>query len=371
MIKDIKNFPLVIAFSALIVGGTVFDMVSPDEAFSDTENRSLKQSPILSVSAILDNSFSLDYEEYINDQFIMRDEWISLKSVSESALLKVENNDIIFGEDGYMFAKLASVDEERFNRNINSIKTFLNMYSDNSSFVIVPDSVNIMTNKYTLPQVNVDEIEIIENLYENFEGINTINIHNALSEHKDEYIYYMTDHHWTTLGAYYAYEEIAKGLGVSPVDIASLENSATEGFYGTHYSKSKKFDAKSDTLTIYEDNSSSMTIDTIPKDGLNDLEKLELRDKYAVYLYGNNGFTSITTEPSEDKKDSILIIKDSFSNSLIPFLTYNYNQIDVVDLRHYRPKLSEHLQSNEYDDILVMYNFSNINSDVNIPLINY
>lgn len=148
----------------------------------------------------------------------------------------------------------------------------------------------------------------------------------ALSRHSDEYIYYRTDHHWTTLGAYYAYAEYVRSLGMESAELSQLEGQEVSGFYGTYFSKAKKFNAIPDTITYYPIPDAGVTVDGEEKDGFYDLEKFQVRDKYAAFLWGNNGYTVLKSgvrTPAEGESPSrILVIKDSYANSFVPFLLY-------------------------------------------------
>ena len=194
-----------------------------------------------------------------------------------------------------------------------------------------------------------------------------IPLQDALAAHKDEYIYYRTDHHWTTLGAYYAYSRLCETLGLVPFDREAHTAVEVPDFYGTFYSRARTWNAQPDTLTYYElDNPLTIYTVTGPgmptqgeATGLYDLDKLAVYDKYAAFLHGNNGLSRV----EGDGEGRILVVKDSYANSLVPFLTANYAQIDVVDLRNYNYGLDALIAENGYDQILVLYSFDSFKSD--------
>ena len=194
-----------------------------------------------------------------------------------------------------------------------------------------------------------------------------VDVRQTLAEHKDEYIYYRTDHHWTSLGAYYAYQQLCGALGLTPFDPAAHTALTAENFYGTHYSKARTWNAVPDTITYY-DLPNSLTIYNVtaagqPADGqttgLYDTDKLNVYDKYAMFLHGNNGLSRI----EGDGTGRILVIKDSYANCFAPYLTANYAQIDVVDFRNYNYGLDQLIADNDYDQILVLYSFDSFKSD--------
>ena len=194
-----------------------------------------------------------------------------------------------------------------------------------------------------------------------------VDVRQTLAEHKDEYIYYRTDHHWTSTGAYYAYKQLCDTLGLTPFDPSAHTVLAADGFYGTHYSKARTPDAEPDTITYY-DLPNELTIYSVsgpgqPADGettgLYDTAKLDVYDKYAMFLHGNNGLSRIRG----DGTGRILVIKDSYANCFAPYLTANYADIDVVDFRNYNYGLDKLIADNDYDQLLVLYSFDSFKSD--------
>ena len=189
-------------------------------------------------------------------------------------------------------------------------------------------------------------------------------------ENKDKYIYYRTDHHWTILGAYLAYYEFIKSIGEEPIDLSILQGTDLDGFYGTYFSKAKPFNIASDILTFYEFDNINMDISGHIYESLYDYSKIKLRDKYALFLRGNNPLTIIKNNNLNNGK-RLLVIKDSFANSVIPFLTQNYEEIHVVDLRTFTTRISTYLNENNFDNIFILYNFINLSTDNNIIKLKY
>ena len=350
----LKKYPTFFIFSILVILFTVIDIINSPNEFSELENRKLSQMPILSLKSYIDTSFSSDYEKYINDQFFLRDNWIDLKSRIEYLLGKRENNDIIFGKENYLFKKFTTFNDEMLKNNLNSIITFTNNYNKEVDFFIIPNSYAIydeLTPRY-LPLV--DQLSLINSINsylssKSNDHINTINVAEELLKNKDDYIYYKTDHHWTSYGAYLAYLKYMDYLGLEIVDINNLEKITINNFLGTYYNRSKYFKADSDFITYYN--------------------ILGLRsDKYSAFLWGNNGLTKVINENiSEERKgSSILIFKDSYANSFIQFLSYNYEIIDIIDLRYFKESIRNFMKDKDYNEILIMYSFNNLSSDINI-----
>lgn len=368
-----KKYPTFFVFSILVILFTVIDIINSPNEFSELENRKLSQMPILSLKSYIDTSFSSDYEKYINDQFFLRDNWIDLKSRIEYLLGKRENNDIIFGKENYLFKKFTTFNDEMLKNNLNSIITFTKNYNKEVDFFIIPNSYAIydeLTPRY-LPLV--DQLSLINsiNSYLSLKSnnhINTINVAEELLKNKDDYIYYKTDHHWTSYGAYLAYLTYMDYLGLEIVDINNLEKITINNFLGTYYNRSKYFKADSDFITYYNILGLHIEIDGKEQLSLMDLDKFKGSDKYSAFLWGNNGLTKVINENiSEERKgSSILIFKDSYANSFIQFLSYNYEIIDIIDLRYFKESIRNFMKDKDYNEILIMYSFNNLSSDINI-----
>ena len=369
----LKKYPTFFVFSAIVILFTVIDIINSPKEFSELENKNLSQIPILSLESYIDTSFSSDYEKYINDQFFLRDKWIDLKSRIEYLLGKRENNDIIFGKDNYLFKKFTTFNDEMLKNNLNSIITFTNNYNKEVDFFIIPNSYAIydeLTPRY-LPLV--DQLSLINSInsylsLKSNDHINTINVAEELLKNKDDYIYYKTDHHWTSYGAYLAYLTYMDYLGLEIVDINNLEKITINNFLGTYYNRSKYFKADSDFITYYNILGLHIEIDGKEQLSLMDLDKFKGSDKYSAFLWGNNGLTKVINENiSEERKgSSILIFKDSYANSFIQFLSYNYEIIDIIDLRYFKESIRNFMKDKDYNEILIMYSFNNLSSDINI-----
>ena len=368
-----KKYPTFFVFSILVILFTVIDIINSPNEFSELENRKLSQMPILSLKSYIDTSFSSDYEKYINDQFFLRNNWIDLKSRIEYLLGKRENNDIIFGKENYLFKKFTTFNDEMLKNNLNSIITFTNNYNKEVDFFIIPNSYAIydeLTPRY-LPLV--DQLSLINSInsylsLKSNDHISTINVAEELLKNKDDYIYYKTDHHWTSYGAYLAYLTYMDYLGLEIVDINNLEKITINNFLGTYYNRSKYFKADSDFITYYNILGLHIEIDGKEQLSLMDLDKFKGSDKYSAFLWGNNGLTKVINENiSEERKgSSILIFKDSYANSFIQFLSYNYEIIDIIDLRYFKESIRNFMKDKDYNEILIMYSFNNLSSDINI-----
>lgn len=350
----------------------VLDMAAPDRAYSEMENTTLTQRPKLTAVSVDGlNSYFTNYTKYVKDQVFGRDQWIDLQSLAETTLFqKTQSGGILLGKEHRMFARRYRVlpsEEKTWNKNLAAVSSLSERCPGKVSFMLVPSASTVYPEKLPLAAPQMDEEARINEAANVVQGGHFINVLPALYDHKDEYLYYRTDHHWTTLGAYYAYEAFCKELGLTPFDRSTHTVETAEDFYGTHYSKARTWNAEPDTITWY-DLQNKLTIWNVtgpgqPTDGtetgLYDTAKLDVYDKYAMFLHGNNGLSRV----EGDGTGKILVIKDSYANSFVPYLTANYGAIDVVDFRNYNYGLDQLIADNDYDAILVLYSYSSFTSD--------
>ena len=190
-----------------------------------------------------------------------------------------------------------------------------------------------------------------------------------LKEHQNEYLYYRTDHHWTTLGAYYGYLAWAKQQNVTPWEQEDFQiEPLTKEFYGTLDSKLGGA-GEADTINLYYPKSAvayhlDYEMGEFQRDSLYDMEKLEGKDKYAVFLGGNYGL--VTIEGVCDNGRTLVMIKDSFAHSMVPFLANHYETIYMVDLRYFNVGITNFIESVEATDIMLLFNTANLVEDRNL-----
>ena len=202
------------------------------------------------------------------------------------------------------------------------------------------------------------------------ESAAVIDLREPFTARRDEYLYFKTDHHWTTNGAYRAYEQFCALKGLTPFDRDAHEAVTVEDFQGTHYSATRLWNVKNDTITYYP-LPNQMTIynitgeaqyEPMTTENLINTDKFATRDKYAAFLDGNNGYSVI----EGDGEGSILVVKDSYANSFIPYLTANYEKIGVVDFRNFKYGLDSTIEREGYDEVLILYNFQTFIADTDL-----
>ena len=347
--------------------------VNPPD-YSESENRYLASFPKFSFKELFWGDYTTQLDDYVRDHFFGRDFWVALKAGSEIALQKKENNDVVLGKDGYLLGAVEPVNVEQYKTNYLSVQTFITEMEEagkNAFVAIVPDAIAVLQDKLPSQYPISEFIETIEGL-ENDASLHPIPLLQTLCNHQDEYLYYRTDHHWTSLGAYYAYQEICLALGVQPRSIEAFEQTVvTESFFGTMYSKSGVRWADPDAILLLEipENQYVVSFDGQSKtyNSMFFTEHLEKKDKYSVFLDGNHALTKIVNQNGNGKK--ILFVKDSFTHSLAPLFAADYSEVHMLDLRYYKGSVSDYMHQNRLDDVVVIYGASNFLSDANLAYI--
>lgn len=357
---------IVILFLLLVFGFTGATFAAPERTFSENENRMLAAAPEFSWKALFEGKFTSDYESYITDQFFLRDQWIQLKTLSEMAINKQDINGVYIAKDGYLIERheASKVDAEMLSKSLERLEEFTKKYAEklgteHVKIMLVPTASEILLDKLPMFATGFDQNGMLDSLYERLPEGTALDVRDVLKAHADEYIYYKTDHHWTTLGAFYAYQAWAKAMGFEVPDLKDVTQTVvSEEFHGTVYSK-LNLDLSKDTMHRFElSNTPSkieVTLDMASKmDTMYNEKYLSMKDKYSYYLDGNHGLTEITS--NGEGKGTLLIIKDSYAHCFAPFTAGNYEKVYMVDFRYFNMPISLFMEQYGITDVLVLYN---------------
>ena len=374
-IKKLSRYPCAILFFVLLFAVSVVDAIKPDASMSELENRVLNQAPSFSISSLLDDRWTKAYGEYVRDQFVLRDEWMRAYSfIEQNALGKLEIGGVWLARDNYLMAKMQSFgtwEQRALQTNIESVIGLAESYPGKVYLMIVPSVSNIMGDYLRSDPPRIDENRIMDEMFIQLSGagVHVVDLRDdfTTSRAAGAQIFYRTDHHWTTDGgAYIAYETFCRAVGRNSQMPDEDQKKLVEGFLGTNYSKSLVANVLPDTL-VYYDFPNPMSIEKIAESGepvwrtnpVIDYDQLSNYDKYAAFLYGNNGYSRI--EGNGD--GSLVLIKDSYGNCFAPFLISNYRDVGIVDLRD-RRHVSDVIDPDS--DILVLYSFSSFIQEQNL-----
>lgn len=363
-------------FLIFIFGMAVWFLFNPKSDYSSSEKRYLQQFPEVSVDKVLDGTFGTEFESYFADQFPARSFWVGLNAYYSLDTGNNGANGVYNCGNGYLINKPVSTDN-KLEKNVNAIVKFKNtidvpvtvMFAPSTGYV-ADDVLPAVHDKY-----NDDTYfeQISSTLSTN--GISFIDLRKTF---RDAYaggnqLYYKTDHHWTTLGAYTAYEKLCEQLNITPAPKERFDIKTYGGFYGTTYSTSGFWFTQPDSIQIWDNpENTERNIKVKISEGTNTDEfgsmyfydHLEEDDKYPVFIDGNHALTEITN--SNAKGGTILLVKDSFSHSLAPFLAESYSKIILVDMRYYKMSVSQIVEQEKPEQVVFLYGIDNIATDTDL-----
>ena len=351
-------------FFGFIAAFAVTSVLLPKEEYSELENRYLSELPELDASGWFNGDIASGLASYADDHFPMRSNWISLHTSLEILEGKKRVNGVYIG-DGRMMELAEPADLDRLDRSLEDIQ-YLCEIADAPVFVMIaPTAAQVYSDDIPDYENVLNQPELIDYVYERIDGeAVTVDVLPALEEAKDDYIYYRTDHHWTPQGAYVAYTEIAKMMGVVPAGLERFDiMHASHAFYGTLHSKTLYDGTEPDVVDFYISNDRSITLTAGEYVGSPyRTEYLQSKDKYLCYLGPNMPIVSLSSDAFGMK---LLVIKDSYANCMLPFLSEHFSSVDAIDLR-YMTDPDDYIELDEYDVVLILYNADNFSADTNL-----
>lgn len=369
------------SFIFLIFVGAIFVLflILPKKDYSEQEKRVLSQFPDVTVETVFNGNFGKDFETYLADQMPLRSFFVGADSYSELLLGKNGINGIYKCQDDYLINTPIS-SNENLNKNIMYIHEFAEDIDVPVYMTVVPSTGYIMEDVLPTLHYEYNDKNILNNISSQLTTLNSkvqyVDLCDSFFRLADDgvQLYYKTDHHWTAEGAFSAYNTLCNAMNISSTPKENFNIEKYEGFFGTTYSKSALWLSKPDTVELWK-NKNHMDkqfkveiIDGGKSTVSNNLffeNHLSEQDKYPVYLDGNHSFVRITNTASDtDKK--LLVIKDSFAHCLIPYMADNYSEIIMIDMRYYKDIVSEIVQSENIDTVLVLYGLDNIVNDKNL-----
>lgn len=354
----------------------IINIFTPNRNFSEKENRVLSSRPEMNLSQITSGRFGSKYETYVNDQFVLRDFWVTLKAGCDQIMGKVEENGVYLGKDGYLLESFHAPTQERLDSTLSAMTSFANNHPDLKQYaLIVPNAVSILKDKLPAAAPQDSQNPYLDQVKSTLEsnGITYIDVRDTLSKHKDEHVYYRTDHHWTTQGAYYAYLAAADTLDIDTSSIAYEKVPVSASFQGTLSAKSGFRSNKKEELDVFlpkGDDAPPHVVNYVDEQkksaSFYAAEQLKGRDKYAVFFDSNHAQVKISTPIQENR--TLLVLKDSYANCFVPFLAPYYRTIIMVDPRYYYGNLEELIQVENIQEVLYLYNANTFFSDSSLEL---
>lgn len=308
-----------------------------------------------------------------------KDESSEIADVSEDPNIKgyYDGNVFVYDKQGYEMFYGTESTAKKYAAAVSSIKNSLGNNVNVYNMVVPTHSAYGIPKSYR--DTASDQKENIETIYSSYSAdVKPINLWDTMNAHKNEYVYFRTDHNWTALGAYYGYSEFCKTAGINPVEIKTLSSGSIKNFEGaltaatktdSNPKGNKDLLSNPDTVTYY--NMPGDYTCTLLENGTTEEKTVpvlatfaEGSNAYSVFIWGDNPYMKIKTGQKTGKK--LCIIKDSYGCALAPFTGANYDEIYVVDPRYYDKNIIDFIKKNRYTDVLVINSVMTANTDIRI-----
>lgn len=370
-----KYIPAVV-FLIFIYGIALWFLFSPKTDYSSSEKRYLQKFPDANVEKVLSGDFGSEFETFFADRFPQRNTWVGLNAYTTLAEGNNGASGVYNCKNGYLINKPVSTDNN-LDKNVGAVVDFAKTIDAPTTVMLVPSTGYIADDVLPTFHDKYNDDEDISKISSTLskEKIGFVDLRERFkSEYKNgSQLYYKTDHHWTTKGAYTGYQELCKALDITPIDDSTLKKDSYPDFYGTTYSSSGFWLTPPDNIEIWSNpKNSDKNISVKITEGANVktsgsmyfTDHLKEDDKYPVFIDGNHALTEITN--TNAKNGTILLIKDSFSHSLAPFLAENYSKVVLVDLRYYKESVSQLVSTYNPEQVVVLYGIDNLATDTDI-----
>ena len=328
-----KDMILLFFAGALLFFGGLSLLFFPAPRFSQFENRLLAEKPSFSFASLADGSYTAAWESYTAERVAGRRLLRGVHAVCELSLGKCQTGEVLYCRDGSLTKRLRT-NPHSYQKNLTGIKKLIQESEESGISLTVAIAPRRMdARKNVLPALfkTAPESSPYQALSDKLPTATVFDI-------EGDEAWYRTDHHWTTEGAYAAYCVLSKELGFTPYNRSDFsKETVCDAFWGTTDAAAGLLDTPPDKIELWRysgDDLLTLTKDgkSAPFHGLYNFEKSKTRDGYAVFLGGNDGIVEIT-QGTEDPRQTLLLIKDSFANSVIPFLARHY-RIIAIDPRY-------------------------------------
>lgn len=359
---------MILVFVLLLAAGAVSVSIHEQRDYSELENRTLRQKPDFSYKKVLKGTYQKQYEAYLSDQFPGRDSWVDMAVSMEAVMGKKDINGVYLGRDGYLLEKSTAeeTEKEQVEENINILSSFLNdMEKDygkeHVSCLMVPSKDQAIPDRLPAFAQTEDRQWVVDTLKQKvFTPDLVFDLKQTMEAHQNEYIYYRTDHHWTTLGAFYAYQAWMQKMGAKAQPLEAYRRETVyRDFYGTTYNK-VHVKVPADEVEVFHSKGED-SVQVNMDEGEKKAETLYFPEKaeegfnrYDLFLSGNTFQIDITTGAHTGKM--LLLVKDSFANCFVPFLTQDYDRIILIDYRYGKTAVGTLRSRYDVTDVMVLFN---------------
>ena len=348
----------VLLFSLFLFTVMLLYLFMPKSDFSPNEKRYLEEFPNPTWSDIRSGKWGDDLEKYMADHIPARNFWVGLNAYCDLFTGRQVTKDIWVIDGRLVEAPCDEKDQSVFQK-VQSINAFAESINQHVDFALVPSAGWATGSEQYYDEKMIDSIYSLAN-----DQVKTHDFLSVFENHPE--LFYSTDHHWNSAGAYTAYESYMNAVGKTPAAAENFQIESIPDFHGSTYSRSALWLTPSESIELWH-SSSQITVTNGESDevhqGVFSRERLDEEDKYTVFLDGNH---SIVRTYNPDAEGKLLVIRDSFGNSLGCFLAESYQEVVLVDLRYYKRPVSELVSTEDFDQILVCYSLNNFVTDANL-----
>lgn len=368
---DKRKLPLVILFCGLLAGGSLMTLLLPADSFSEREKRYLQAAPSLTPDRLLDGSYTADVEKYMADHLPLREELVGLSAYFDLAWGRNGSRGVYLGREDWLFVKPVEARDADLNKNLEALRNFARASGLPASMLAVPTAGAVQTDYLPALHRPYEDARLLDAVRQGLgDGVGWVELLTLFTDRRREALYYRTDHHWTSRGAYLAYTAFMEKEGRAFLPESAFRVTGREGFYGTSYAKSGYWGVAPDTIEVWENPKLSARVTVYDEDGgqptVQDspffFGRLDQADKYPVFLDGNHGLVRLENPDAQGGR--LLVVKDSFAHCLVPFLAAHYSRIDMIDLRYFKKQsVSGYLAENPCDELLFVYGLDSLCTD--------
>ena len=359
-----RNKMITSFFCLLLAVSALAGLFLPDPYYSEREKRTLAQKPTFTLAQFISGQFGDALEDYLTDQVPGRDDWVAMKTYMELAAGKRESNTVYIAKDQYLMDKFTSYSKKQLTANaaaLAALQKQLAAKDISMETILVPMAAQVLTDKLPAYAPVADYAAILQVLTDS--GLHTVDVFSALSAHKEEAIYYRTDHHWTSLGAYYAY---CAWRSTAPSASEWTQEVLCSSFRGTTWNKVPLAEVPAEEITAWYRHANrhvSYNNGQYEAESIYERKYLSGSDPYAVFLNSNQALTVVEGSGQSGK---LLLIKDSYGNTFSQFPAEDFAEVHVIDLRFFQGDVMEYATENDITDVLVLYGTQNFVKDTNI-----
>ena len=373
MKKKFLHYLFMLIFLLMIFSVPVLFLLQPKQAFSEREKRYLASPPAFSIGSFISGNFRDELSDYISDHFPFRNTFVGINAYYDLLSLRQGTKEYFLAQNGRLFAQPVKRDAAVLDKNLE----ILNRFSDALSACDEPIEVTVMlvpsSGSVLLEDSRYPDAEIADYVYRNVHA-QTVDLYTAFraADHPGA-LYYRTDHHWTSAGAYEAARLYTAQRGRAMPAADSYQVESCEGFYGSAYSASGLWLTRPDTLELWHSGTEVRVSDESGRTSSSVFfpDRLKEADKYTVFLDGNHSLVTIEnlSGSGSERAHNLLVIRDSFSNSLGCFLSDCYDRIVLVDLRYYKLPLTDLIAEQNINEVLIEYSVENFMTDANLAFL--